>query len=61
MDPNAALQRFLDACLDNDRDEAEDALEALAGWIQGGGFLPQIERVDDPPHFTVRLPWKPVR
>jgi hypothetical protein len=61
MDPTAALQRFLDACLDDDRDEALEALDDLSGWIRRGGFLPQIERMDDSPHFTVRLPWKPAR
>lgn len=61
MDPTAALRRILEACLDDDRDEVLDAMQDLAGWIEKGGFLPQIERIDDQPHFTVRLPWKPAR
>jgi len=41
MDPDATLARFLDACNDEDREEATEALEDLLGWIKRGGFLPR--------------------
>jgi len=55
MDPQATLERFLDACdALNDlqttkaeffrqiaRQEAVDALRDLARWIECGGFLPK--------------------
>ena len=44
MDPNAALQRFLDALAAGDRTEATEALNDLHGWIVKGGFLPADPR-----------------
>lgn len=41
MDPNAALQGYVDAIADGDYDQAYDFLEALEGWLRGGGFLPR--------------------
>ncbi len=44
MDPTACLRRFLDACEENDREEASDALGDLSNWIRNGGFLPLVEQ-----------------
>jgi hypothetical protein len=44
MDPNAVLQRFLDALASGDRDEATTALSNLQAWIAKGGFLPADPR-----------------
>ena len=41
MDPDACLARFLDACHDDDREEAIAALEDLQEWLRKGGFLPK--------------------
>ena len=41
MDPDACLARFLDACNDDDRQEAIAALEDLQEWLRTGGFLPK--------------------
>lgn len=43
MDPNACLQRLLDAFRDEDRHTAIEALEDMAVWIIKGGAFP-----DDP-------------
>lgn len=43
MDPNEAMTRFLDAICAGLWEEAEEAAEALVGWVRRGGFLP-----DDP-------------
>jgi hypothetical protein len=40
MDPNTTLQRLLEACHDNDREKALEAIEALQGWLARGGFVP---------------------
>ena len=44
MDPNAALKAFLDALAEGDRTAALEALDALRGWIEIGGFLPRDPR-----------------
>ena len=44
MDPNACLQRFLNALAAGDRDEVLAALSDLQGWITRGGFLPADPR-----------------
>ena len=43
MDPNACLDRFIDAVMDRDLDEILEAARDLQGWIAAGGFTP-----DDP-------------
>lgn len=40
MDPNACLQRFLDAIEDNEASEAYEAHLDLTAWLRGGGFEP---------------------
>jgi hypothetical protein len=40
MDPNAALERYWQAVLDADRDEAAEAYNALRAWLERGGFEP---------------------
>ncbi len=42
MDPQACLQRFLDALTDNNAEEAEDSLNDLLDWVQKGGWLPSL-------------------
>jgi len=42
MSPSAALLRLLRAVHDRDADEIREAAEALAGWIEKGGFTPLI-------------------
>lgn len=37
MDPNAALERYWQAVLDADRDEAAEAYNALRAWLERGG------------------------
>lgn len=40
MDPNACLQRFIGALIDNDSAEAYAAHLDLATWLRNGGFAP---------------------
>lgn len=40
MDPNACLQRFIGALIDNDSTEAYDAHLDLSTWLRNGGFAP---------------------
>ena len=40
MDPNACLERIIDAKLFNDIEELHWACEDLYGWIHRGGFHP---------------------
>lgn len=42
MDPNEAMKNLLDACVDNDREAAYSALEALIHWINHDGVLPKV-------------------
>lgn len=44
MDPNACLQRILEAALEEEPDELEHAAHDLAEWLRGGGFAPTVER-----------------
>jgi len=46
MDPNATLKLALEAIEEKDREAAVEALEALANWLDKGGFFPK------PPHTT---------
>ena len=41
MDPNAALEELLRLAEQNEGERWADLVEALDGWIKGGGFLPQ--------------------
>lgn len=43
MDPNETMKNLLDACVDNDREAAYSALEALIHWINHDGVLPGVE------------------
>jgi hypothetical protein len=45
MDPTATLGSLLEACLDSDREQAIEAVDALREWIRRGGFLPPAEGV----------------
>jgi alkyl hydroperoxide reductase subunit AhpC len=42
MDPNAALQELLAiaGAAERDPDRMAELVEALDGWLRGGGFLP---------------------
>jgi hypothetical protein len=55
MDPQACLQRFIDADKDQDWDEAETAAEDLMVWMARGGFEPKW-----PPEMTraAFMAWK---
>lgn len=54
MDPTACLREIVVGCHDInnrvqhglDREEIVERLETLANWINKGGFLPQVERID---------------
>ncbi len=50
MDPNATLNRLIDAATTRDQDPQDilDAAEDLVDWIDRGGFLP-----DDPRKASV--------
>jgi hypothetical protein len=41
MDPNACLNRFVDACVAKDWEEAKEAHSDLCTWLRGGGFEPK--------------------
>lgn len=49
MDPQANLNQILAelSSSDPDRDRVVELLESLAGWIERGGFLPTVERIED--------------
>lgn len=57
MDINAALDRFLSACADNDHESAVQHAEAIFEWVNKGGFLPKVKRVAgltlDPPTYSI--------
>jgi hypothetical protein len=40
VDPNACLERFLNALSDGDYREAFEARRELANWLKNGGFAP---------------------
>jgi hypothetical protein len=42
MDPNACIQRILDAFRDGDNEELEQAMLDLFNWLKSGGFSPAI-------------------
>lgn len=47
MDPNAAVQAINEEFAKNmeprDFDRVRDSVEALAGWLRAGGFLPSVK------------------
>ena len=46
MDPNERLETILAACGDRGDHDHEDAIAALrdlADWLEGGGYMPQVE------------------
>jgi hypothetical protein len=45
MDPNACWQRIRNALLAKDTLEAIDGAIDLAGWLNGGGFYPDVDRL----------------
>ena len=40
MDPNATLQRIIEAAWQGEADELQDAAQDLASWFRNGGFAP---------------------
>jgi hypothetical protein len=42
MNPNACLNRFIEAIRDRDHKEMRQAAGDLADWIQRGGFAPDL-------------------
>ena len=50
MDPDTALANLLDAIGRNDLADAWEALDALHGWVERGGFLPTL-----PAHVTMEV------
>ena len=40
MDPNATLEVFTKAVLEEDAEEAREAYENLRSWLERGGFEP---------------------
>lgn len=43
MDPNACLERILNAIADKDFQEAIEAADDLLGWKNSGGFRPAAQ------------------
>lgn len=64
MDPQACLFEILDALHDRrthhpyalDSEEIVERLEALAGWIKKGGFLPTVIRLADGKAYNFNVP-----
>jgi hypothetical protein len=46
MDPDATIDRIIDALEDGDDTEAAWALEDLADWLQRGGFWPKKKNIE---------------
>lgn len=44
MDPQACLQRIIDAAKANRLQEYINACEDLAGWLRRGGFAPKVPK-----------------
>ena len=47
MDPNATLDLINQHLDDEDLDEAQEALDNLASWLESGGFKPEDEKTSD--------------
>jgi hypothetical protein len=43
MDPDATIERLVDALEHRDQEEAVAALDDLVKWMQRGGFAPKFE------------------
>jgi hypothetical protein len=41
MDPNATLERIIDAAVSGDASELMDAAADLANWLRQGGYAPE--------------------
>lgn len=57
MDPNATLDRIIDAFLFNDTEELYWASEDLYGWMHRGGFAPNNEELLKKFEETFKLPF----
>jgi hypothetical protein len=42
MDPDATWQSLIQALIDDDRETASDLASSLLGWLEAGGFSPQV-------------------
>jgi hypothetical protein len=47
MDPEASVRGILSGIAHGDLDRADDCLDALRGWIRGGGFKPYQWTADE--------------
>jgi hypothetical protein len=45
MDPDTALEWFLDACREQERETALDAIEWINDWLAKGGAMPRDPRL----------------
>lgn len=43
MDPNACMERLIEAAADRDHDEVIAAARDLRNWVQNSGFLPHMD------------------
>ena len=57
MDPNACLDRIINAKLFNDMEELYWAIEDLLGWLRMGGFAPNDEATLAKFEGTFKLPY----
>jgi hypothetical protein len=48
MDPDASLDRLLDAAIAGDAEELRWAADDLAGWLERGGYRPRDPRPPAP-------------
>lgn len=44
MDPNACLERLIQAADDHDHDEVSEAASDLQEWLDTGGFMPDVTK-----------------
>ena len=47
MDPQESLEAFLDAISDKDRTLTILYAHAIAGWIDRGGYFPEVKETDE--------------
>ena len=57
MDPTAALKAFRDAIITGDTQDAAEALAGLDGWLNNGGFMPEIDRASLAALVTTAYLW----
>lgn len=55
MDPTACFERFVEAVVDGDQDEAKAALVDLKGWLDKGGFAADWPKGTVPDGFVFWL------